>query len=135
MSHLITGFSPNVVEFRKIFISKCSCPVYGSEYKRLHKRNQSVVKYADVHGSFMHGIVKTFIQVDGPDNITLNFAMLHPALHTNSDLLTGSCSQKVTVQLNEIKAVPIMNILKVCTIVDVDNVAFITEFPNKYEKD
>lgn len=92
----MTEFSPNVVEFRKIFISKCGCPVYGTEYKRLHKRNQSVVKYSDVHGSFMHGIVKTFIQVDGADNITLNFAMLHPALHTNSDLLTGSCSQKVS---------------------------------------
>lgn len=111
--HIMTGFSLNVVQFRNIFISKCGCPVYGREYKRLHKRNQSVVKYKDVHGSFMHGIVKTFIQVDGADNVIFNFAMLHPALDTYSDLLTGSCSQKVTEQLNEIKAVPIMNMLKV----------------------
>lgn len=135
VSHIMTGFSLNVVEFRQSFISKCGCPVYGTEYKRLHKRNQSVVKYTDVHGSFMNGIVKTFIQVECADNVIFNFAMLHPALYTDSDLLTGSCSQKVTVQLNEIKAVPIMNILKVCTIVNVDNSAFITEFPNKYDKD
>lgn len=43
VSHIMTGFSLNVVQFKKIFISKCGCPVYDTEYKRLHKRNQSSV--------------------------------------------------------------------------------------------
>lgn len=44
-------------------MASLSCPVYGSEYGQLLKRDQSIIKYAALSGDIKFGCVKMFIQV------------------------------------------------------------------------
>ncbi|XP_063403282.1 uncharacterized protein LOC134712602 [Mytilus trossulus] len=123
----------DIVEYKKIFITKISSAVYGTSYGRLLKRNQSVVKY-DALDVVHFGSVKTFIQIENFDGGILNVALIHPFTTLLSYTNQQSCHQ-VTTQFENIVAVPLQNILKVCTFVKCGKNLFVVEFPNKYEKD
>lgn len=77
VSALVTVFSPNVTEFRRIFITKLACPVYGTAHGRLNKKNQSVVKYSVENDTTQieFGIVKCFIQVESQNQDVYNVVL------------------------------------------------------------
>ena len=131
------GILPTATEYRRIFITKLACPVYGTSYGRLNKRNQSVIKYANADDILKFGVVHTFVQVENEAKSVLNLALVHPLLSAKgTGINPRKCCHEVTKRdANCIKAVPLISIQKVCSLVDIGQKMFVTEFPNNYEKD
>lgn len=63
VSEVLSVMVVSVVGYAKLFMASLSCPVYGSEYGQLLKRDQSIIKYAALSGEIKFGCVKMFIQV------------------------------------------------------------------------
>ncbi|CAC5380275.1 unnamed protein product [Mytilus coruscus] len=77
VSKFLPFLDVSVVGYNKVFLVKLSCPVYGSEYGRLLKRNQSIVKFKDLSGVEKYGSVKTFIQHVQVVNTEVNSCTSH----------------------------------------------------------
>ncbi|CAG2216785.1 unnamed protein product [Mytilus edulis] len=135
VSKILPFLDVSVVGYNKVFFVKLSCPVYGSEYGRLLKRNQSIVKFKDFSGVEKYGSVKTFIQNTEVNSCTShNFALIYP-FECISVYAHQQSSHEVTPQYIEISAVPLLKILKVCNIIVSGDITYVSEFPNKHEKD
>lgn len=137
---LVSTSPPEVTEYRRIYMTKLSGAVYAASYERLQKRNQSTVKFSDANGSIQFGTVKTFVQViDTFTKETVNVALVVPLCFSNGVSYSSQkpCHKVLIVHEADIPVVAIQidKILRVCNLLKIGNSRFVTEFPNKYEKD
>lgn len=138
---LVSTSPPEVTEYRMIYMTiKLSVGVYTASYERLQTRNQSTVKFSDTNGSIQFGIVKTFVQViDTFTKETVNVALGVPLCFSNGISYSSQkpCHKVLIVHkaVIPVVAIHIDKILRVCNLLKKVNSRFVTEFPNKYEKD
>lgn len=114
----------------KIYIKNLNLYVYGSLYKRMKRRNQSVIKYIHGDGSSIKlGSVKFFMQLCSDVNVAV-VNPFHVDKYINSSNITP-----VTPCSNEHQIVNVQNILDVCIYVDLGDKHFVCELPNRHDKD
>lgn len=137
VSALVTVFSPNVTEFRRIFITKLACPVYGTAHGRLNKKNQSVVKYSVENDTIQieFGIVKSFIQVQSQNQDVYNVVLLHPFSIAHGLQFGQTGCYKIVSQYEDLQCIFLTSIQRVCNIIQIEGNTIVTEFPNCHEKD
>lgn len=122
-----------VVSFSKIFILPLSSYIYAQSYKRVIKRNQSVIQYCDrLDNQVCFGSVKEFIQFTDTGNCTRNVALVVPF---DCNYKRDDKIHRVFPKNEVLKVVPLTTILKVCVFVEVDGNSYVCEIPNRYDRD
>jgi hypothetical protein len=139
ISALGIGFSADVVEYKKVFLTKLSSAVYATSYERKMKRNQSTIKYADpmASGSIKFATVKSFVQVGNTcTDGSINVALINPLPFGDGvSYSPQKPCHRVSVSDTGTVAIQISSILKVCNLLNMSGTVHVSEFPNKYEKD
>lgn len=129
---MFTLSSTTVTSFSKIFIVNLSY-IYSQSYKRITKRNQSVVKYTNqISKKVCFGSVKEFIQFTDTANCIKNVAFVEPfdCNYNQDDKI-----HKVIPKKECIEVIPVTAILKICVFVEVARNSYVCEIPNKYDRD
>ena len=119
--------------WKRIYLKNSASYVYAQSYKKLVRRNQSIIKYSQ-NGRCRFGLVLYFAEVTNPvSSSDVSIAVVNP-FHI------GSYSPEDHIHLakfvpNKIEVVELKDIVESCLHVQVDSEHYICEFPNKIEKD
>ncbi|XP_069470109.1 uncharacterized protein [Ambystoma mexicanum] len=120
-----------VVSCNKIFMEKNNLLVYSSNYTRIQRRDQSVIKYVNEGGLHAYGRVSRFIQCREANAFT-NLALVIPLVCQSYDMKDPV---HLVVEEKSTLAIHIPVIQKVCFFIKVENETFISEMPNCFELD
>lgn len=130
---LIPSFSDsNVIYWLKIYITSSNSYVYGSQYKRLKRRNQSVVKYEEM-GTYKYGIVKYFAECVDASKTTHNVALIAPFRLQNE--YDGKDHIHLVFQSNEVHAIFLNKISTSSVYVNTGEGEYVCDVPNRHDKD
>ncbi|XP_078533887.1 LOW QUALITY PROTEIN: uncharacterized protein LOC144820125 [Lissotriton helveticus] len=121
----------DVVAFNKIFLEQSNLLVYSSNYTRIQRRDQSVIKYETEPGVFAYGRVTRFIQCKQAD-VSVNLALLVPLKCEYYDIREPV---HLVVVDNNITAISLSMIKCACFYIQVENESFVSEMPNRFEID
>ncbi|XP_069465487.1 uncharacterized protein [Ambystoma mexicanum] len=114
--------------FLRVNMYKRGFYVYGSEYCRLKKRQQSAVSYRKGNQLAL-GIAVCFLQF-GVDSAIYNVALIE------NFKMIGSIGQLWTVEKGDlVDAVPMSAITNACNLVQVESETYIIAPPNRYDLD
>ena len=128
---MFTTTCSSVECYYRLFVKDGEFYVYCSEYTRLSKRNQSVVKYR-AGQSCKFGFVKYFAQLTDATGVNRNVAFIHN-LHVTSTLCHGAVH---TVRhQSDTEVVPIVHILSTCIFMHTASGRFVCEIPNRFDRD
>ena len=129
---LIPNFSNNIKSWLRIYISATNSYVYGSLYKRVKRRNQSVVKYSE-NNTYQYGLVKYFAQCADENVSKKYFAIIVPfQLRSAYD---SSIHVRAVDMLDEIKVIFVENILTTCLYINTGCGKYVCDIPNRYDTD
>ena len=126
--------------FNRLEISASNSVICGLTYKRMQKRNCAVIKYQEKDRTGF-AIVRYFIQYDCASSKLVYLAIVHPivCISYNPKL---HINRVIPYNDKDIVVINIENILTNCLYIafdeksgDVDEVAYVCEFPNKIKLD
>lgn len=115
--------------FLRVNMIKKGFYVYGTEYKRLQKRQQSVVSYEDGN-MFQFAQVICFVQLN-EGNSVVNVALSH--LYEKVLQIGHICEAKLNLSL--IVGIKVSAISNICNIMEVGDEIYIMPSPNRYDRD
>jgi hypothetical protein len=124
--------SYNVNSYTQVCSTYGHCYMYGSQYTRMSKRDQSVVKYQCPESEeIKFGRINYFIQFTDVHDICQNLALVTPLeCKYNHGQHVHSVSE-----VDQIVPIPVSCLKYVCIFIAIDNKRYICEFPNIYERD